>query len=1487
MKSAETQQVALLSPAGSGGQHPPDRRISAWAWWPIPVLLAVIVGLWVANLRTVCESRLAMVLLNLLFTWLASLCICILTARGFLGSGRPGLLMFGCGSLLWGITSLAAAVVVQRINPTITLHNLGVLAAALCHFAGLLWRRRLARPRHWLVLGYAAALLTAALLVGAALAGWTPVFFVQGQGGTPLRQVVLLLAVALFAWVAGQLIYKFRRHGGAFYYWYGLGLALVATGLVGVLLLTVQGGVLGWVNRLTQYLGSAYLLVAALMVARETGTWMIPPVLLVGAARAHAWGTILRQPRPWHWEAGRYGLAVGLAAAAYALRVVLGAWVGPGLPAYITFYPAIMAAALLAGFGPGLLATAVAALLVEYWVLPPVGQLAIAARVDRLGLVIFCAMGVAVSLFAEFYRRQRHKAAAYDRQAALRESQEALRASEERYRRLFDHNPDGVFTVDLAGCFTLVNPAGAALSGYPAAELLHKTFMELVAPEQLAATVAEFSRGLRDLVPVEFETVLLRKDGQRVALWIAGAPIVADGRAVAAHCTARDITARRQAEAALLRSEEQLRRAEEIAHLGSWELDVDANRLTWSDEVYRIFGLEPQEFGATYEAFLERIHPDDRATVDEAYSGSRRANRDTCEVEHRIVRKDTGEIRIVQERCQHLRDAAGKIVRSRGMVHDITDRKQAEETRHQRVAAALRLSEEEFCALAEAMPQIVWATRADGWNIYFNHQWVDYTGLTLAESYGHGWNTPFHPEDKQRARDAWQRATQYHERYSLECRLRRHDGIYRWWLIRGEPMRGSDGAVLKWFGTCTDIEEIKRSEAALQEAKDSLEQRVAERTAALRESEERFRSMFDRHQAVKLVIDPETGAIVDANVAAARFYGYSRQQLCALRIEDINQLPPDQIAAERAKAVAEQRGYFAFPHRLASGEERWVEVYSTPVETHGRPLLYSIIHDITERRRVQEALRASEEHYRTLFTCIAEGFYVAQVLYDDAGQPCDYRYLDVNPTFVQMMGRPREQLVGRSFMELIGTDFAPGWMETFRRVAQTGTAARYDFYSNVHRRHFEVIAFRPVAGQFAALVADVTARKQAQEALAAAKFTAEQASKAKDDFIAVLSHELRNPLNPVLATASLLRADPRFDADTREQLEVICRNVDLEARLIDDLLDVTRIERGKVELHRQPIDLGTIIQRAVEVCRPDIAAQKLEFALDPGPDAPYLVEADAARLQQVFWNLLKNAIKFTPQGGAVGIRVRREEGPQGQGRKASCDLGATARPLDPSPPGPLDPFVTVEVTDSGIGMEPAVMGRIFNAFEQAERSVTRQFGGLGLGLAISKALVDLHGGTIAVRSAGRGQGATFTVRLPLCAATLPAVTPTTSAPPAPVRRLHILLVEDHGDTARIMRRLLSADGHDVHHAADMATALTLAGQQAFDLLLSDLGLPDGTGLDLMRALRARGITLPAIALSGYGQEKDLQESQAAGFRAHLVKPVSLPKLAAAMAQVVG
>ena len=529
-----------LSPPAQGAADSPETTAplcADWprslAWLPIPLLLALIAGLWVADLRTVYESRTVMVLLNLFFTWLASLCVCFLTARAFLGSGQPGLLMFGCGSLLWGFTSLAAAAIVDRVNPTITVHNLGVLGAAVCHLLGLLWRGRLPRPGRWLAVGYAGAMMVAALIFWGATAGVTPVFFVQDRGGTPIREVVLVLSTVLFAGVGWQMISRSRRQSGAFYYWYGLGLALVATGLMGVILLSVQGGILGWTNRLTQYLGSAYLFIAALVAARETGTWTFS-LSAVDEALQRYWDTAQHRRRQPLRRLLRYGVAVVAVAAGIGLRLALEARFGTGLPPYITFYPAIMVVALLAGFGPCLLAMALSVLVVGCWVMSCVGQFAIASPVDRVGLVIFAGMGLLMGMVTELHRRYRRKAAAYDREAAVREGQARLAAFAEA-------TFEGIAQSE-AGRIIDCNEQLAQMLGYSVAELQGMEIAHLIAPEDRDRVLANIQSGRAS----SLEHAMLCKDGTRIVVEAQGRP-VSSGSA-RRHTAIRDITERKRRE---------------------------------------------------------------------------------------------------------------------------------------------------------------------------------------------------------------------------------------------------------------------------------------------------------------------------------------------------------------------------------------------------------------------------------------------------------------------------------------------------------------------------------------------------------------------------------------------------------------------------------------------------------------------------------------------------------------------------------------------------------------------------------------------------------------------------------------------------------------------------------------------------------------------------------------------------------------------------
>jgi signal transduction histidine kinase/ActR/RegA family two-component response regulator len=405
------------------------------------------------------------------------------------------------------------------------------------------------------------------------------------------------------------------------------------------------------------------------------------------------------------------------------------------------------------------------------------------------------------------------------------------------------------------------------------------------------------------------------------------------------------------------------------------------------------------------------------------------------------------------------------------------------------------------------------------------------------------------------------------------------------------------------------------------------------------------------------------------------------------------------------------------------------------------------------------------------------------------------------------------------------------------------------------------------------------AARQLLDERAKARDVAEQANLAKDRFLATLSHELRTPLTPVLATAGLLSEDKRLPPDIREDLDVIQRNIELEARLIDDLLDLTRVTTGKLQLNLENVDVHQLIRRVYDICCTDIRAKNICVDFQLHAETPF-VHADAARLHQMIWNLLKNAAKFTPEGGMISIITRNEtsSGAMENGNVSDRPAGRNGH----APP-PAIPRTIIEVRDNGIGIDPAQLPKLFTAFEQGSQDVTRQFGGLGLGLAITKALADAHEGQVIAHSDGPGKGATFTLVLP--GATKPpksAATPPQR--PAQARPLAILLVEDHADTARVMQRMLLRWGHTVTVAQSVKQALEASSRQQHDLIISDIGLPDGSGLDFVKTLREQAAT-PAIALTGYGMEEDVRRCLASGFQAHITKPVNFSKLEAAIAEL--
>ena len=389
-----------------------------------------------------------------------------------------------------------------------------------------------------------------------------------------------------------------------------------------------------------------------------------------------------------------------------------------------------------------------------------------------------------------------------------------------------------------------------------------------------------------------------------------------------------------------------------------------------------------------------------------------------------------------------------------------------------------------------------------------------------------------------------------------------------------------------------------------------------------------------------------------------------------------------------------------------------------------------------------------------------------------------------------------------------------------------------------------------------ALSAGMAERRRAEEALQQQNAAVETANRTKDHFLAMLSHELRTPLTPVISALEALEIEPAQTREAKSALAMIRRNVELETQLIDDLLDFTRIAKDKLQLRFAPVDAHAAISDVVEMCRAEAESKKLQVHLNLRANTRY-VAADAAKFQQIIWNLLKNATKFTPEDGEIAI----------------------------SSSNPSPEVLTITVRDTGIGMESEVMQRIFDPFEQGNRSFERRFGGLGLGLAISKSLAQAHGGTLTAQSDGRNRGSTFLLSMQTISPTEGLDVPAKTTGERSRQGLRILLVDDHEDTCTALEKLLVRRGHLVAATHNMRSAMEAAVRNQFDLLISDIALPDGNGMELMMQMRAIS-KIPGIAISGFGNNGDIEKSLQAGFAEHLIKPVKLDALEAAIERAI-
>jgi PAS domain S-box-containing protein len=797
-----------------------------------------------------------------------------------------------------------------------------------------------------------------------------------------------------------------------------------------------------------------------------------------------------------------------------------------------------------------------------------------------------------------------------------------------------------------------------------------------------------------------------------------------------------DITERKEAEQALRESKERLGRAQEIAHLGSWELDVASNRLTWSDEVYRIFGLRPQEFGATYEAFLECVHPDDRDAVDAAYSDSLRQGRDVYEIEHRVVRKTSGEIRIVHEKCEHVRDAAGEVVRSIGMVHDITERKRNEE----QIAGLARFPDEN--------PNPTLRLSRDGTILYTNGP-----GRVFLEAWNRQVGEVAPPHWQQTIREALQ--TNSAQVQDVAC----GESIYR-----AATIPFSESGYVNLYGR--DVTRERESQKALQQAHDELEVRVRERTEELLQTNEQLRAEIKERmrteQSLRLeearldallrlsqiseVSLPElAGFVLEQGIALTQskigFVGFLNEDESIYTLHAVSKdvVKECNVAGDPlqwhiagagiwADAIRERRTLFindySQPHPRKKGlppghpgVERFMVVpilegarvvavagvgnkavdYDSSDERQITLLLDGMWRCV-QRDRAHEALReahdelqASEERFRQLAENIHEVFWLLE--------PDTWQVLYVSPAHDVIWGRSRQELFERpqSFLDTVHPgdreqvllDLTANWRAydgEFRILHPDGTP-RW-----IRLRSFPVYNDEGEIYRLAGVAVDRTEQKTAEAALLQAERLATAGRLA-----ASVAHEINNPLQAVVGCLGLLQGALENDRDPGSYLQIARREVKRTAQIVSQLRSLGRpIQDG----HKEPTDLNNLLDDVLMLNKKHLQSHKIEVIWEPDAGLPpAMVAPDAMR--QVFLNLVLNAVDAMPDGGQLRLSTARTESPAG---------------------------ARVVVADTGTGIPPEVLPHIFEAFYSTKDE------GMGVGLSISHSIIQQHGGRIEVES---------------------------------------------------------------------------------------------------------------------------------------------------------
>jgi PAS domain S-box-containing protein len=1045
---------------------------------------------------------------------------------------------------------------------------------------------------------------------------------------------------------------------------------------------------------------------------------------------------------------------------------------------------------------------------------------------------------------------------------AQKQSQEALLRSEKRYRTLFEAIDEGYCIVEMLFDrnnvpvdyrFLEVNPAFERHTGL--IEATGKT------ARQLLPNLEEHWFEIYGKVALTGEPVRVEQSSSVMNRWFDvfafrfGEP---SERKVAIRF--KDVSDRKRAEASLKQSEERLSLALEGAEMATWDVDMLTGQRIWSPRHFTILGYSPIAMeDITAEMWNSRVHPDDVAYLDREVDRACRAQSIFC-VDHRIIRADNGETRWLSSFGRFLYDEAGNAVRSVGIFFDVSNRKQAE--------ADLARANGILHSVIDGTSDVIYVKDLQGRYVVANATAAEWLNTSVEGMIGRDDSALFPPEIAQRIQQTDRQVMQTGESIVFEEDIPKQDAL-KSLLSAKYPWRDEAGRVIGVIGISRDISDRKASEIEIQRLNQELNRRINELQTILDTVPVGIAITDDPYCKVIRVNEFARAMLTvppNANVSATGEGEVVRPFRETHRGIDI---PKDELPLQVATARGiEVRDVEIQLVRADGAIFDWL-VNAVPLFDEHNAVRGGVaaIMDVSDLKRIGEELRQKNAILELINQAVPTPIFVknrqGEIIY-------------ANPATLQVLGKPASEVIGYRDADIYSSrELGEIVSQNDRRIMESGqpevveespdgirtfVSTKTPYYNQAG----EVIGLIGISSDISDRVQLERDRDRILQQEQTAREAAENANRIKDEFLAVLSHELRTPLNPILGWAKLLQSRKLSEAKTAEAIATIERNAKLQSQLIEDLLDVSRILRGKLALTFAPVSLKNTISSAIETVR--LAAENKNIQIETVleiEDAK--VSGDAGRLQQVIWNLLSNAVKFTPTGGQVRVGLAL----------------------------PVDRQASITVSDSGKGIHPDFLPYVFEHFRQEDGAITRNFGGLGLGLAIARQLVELHGGNISADSLGENLGATFTVTLPLLRKTTDLILEDNSEalPPTkalPLEGLHILVVDDETDSRDFMGFVIEQAGAQVIAVPSAIAALESIQAMLPDLLISDIGMPDMDGYALMRQIRqlpaARGGQIVAIALTAYAGDLDRKQVMEAGFQQHLSKPIEPDRLIAAIVQ---